>query len=350
MGIVHLMASNLVRGIVYSVFDEKLGPEPAVWLPATLPHDMLDVVSWESINMRIRTDKVMKQLCHIPLPKFKIKMLVKMFQYADKSKRGNACDTTLALLFNEEDDVIFYKYLRDFEHLFDKYAIEINEVQEHAAAKEKLASKIGEFQVALDRLIESLRAAEMAISDQQAFPEGDQEAPAATRPTPVKYKLVVCGDPAVGKTSTILQFTSKAFKRTYMPTLGVNLTEKALECNSKHVNFIIWDVAGQAKFSTFRKQFYNGAQGAILVYDITDLATFHNIKGWYKDVKSVIGDVPMIIIGNKKDLEEERKVPIADLEKLGKELPAKTLETSAMTGENVDRAFEYLAERLGTKK
>jgi hypothetical protein len=198
IGITFLMASNLVRGIVYSVFDEKYGPEPSVWLPATLPKEMLDVVSWESINMRIRMNKVMMQLCHIPLPKFKTKMLVKMFQYSDKNKRGHACDTTLALLFNEEDDLIFYKYVRDFEDIFEKYAIEINEIQEIAADKGidkgKLAGKIGEFQVALDRLIESLHAAEMAISDQdqQAFPEGDHEGSAAPRATPVKYKLVVC--------------------------------------------------------------------------------------------------------------------------------------------------------------
>nr|MDO8084506.1 hypothetical protein [Candidatus Sigynarchaeum springense] len=57
-------------GIVYSAFDEKLGPEPFVWIPATLPRDMLDMVSWESINTRIRANNIMKQLCHIPLLKF----------------------------------------------------------------------------------------------------------------------------------------------------------------------------------------------------------------------------------------------------------------------------------------
>lgn len=344
------MATNLIRGIVYSVFEEKLGPEAFVWFPSTVPRAMLDMVAWESINMRVRENKVMKQLCYIPLPKFKSKMLVKMFQYSDKTKRGNACDTSLALLFNEEDDAIFYKYVRDFEDIFEKYAIEINEIQEHpvenGVEKARLVGKINQFQVAMDHLIESLFSAEMALSDQQAFPDGDQDASATPSVKPAKYKLVVCGDPAVGKTSTILQYTTMAFKRTYLPTLGVNLTEKSLEHNGKHFKFIIWDVAGQSKFSSFRKQFYEGSAGVILVYDITDQESFKNIKNWYKDIKSVIGDVPVTILGNKKDLEKERKVSFSDLERLGQELHANVFETSALTGENVPLAFKDFAARI----
>jgi small GTP-binding protein len=342
------MAVSLIRGIVYSAFDDKIGPEPFAWLPATLSRDLLELVSWESINMRIRTSKIMKPLCHIPLPKFKAKMLVKMFQYSDKNKRGQACDTSLAVIFNEEDDLIFYKYIKDFEEIFEKFAIEINLLQEKASGKAKLVRLIATFGEALDNLIASLHAAEMAPSGQQAFPEDEPEG-TITPGGPLKFKIIVCGDPSVGKTSTILKYTNQAFKRTYMSTLGVNLTERSLPSGNKSVNFIIWDIAGQAKFSSFRKQFYNGAHGVILVYDMTDLATFHNIKGWYKDIKNVVGDVPVIILGNKKDLDSERKVTRADLDQLGRELPVKVFETSALTGENVDHAFEFFAERLGYK-
>lgn len=347
------MSFNLIQGIVYTVFDDKNGPTPYIWFPATLSYEMIDKITFETFNMENRddtVDKIMKPLCIIPYPKYNTKFLLKKFKYSDRTKRGQACETTLGLFFNEEDDVIFYRYIKDFEEIFEKFAIDLNELQESGARKEKIASKIDEIHGNLDKLVESLRAAELASTDGLAFPDGEQE---QDKPEPkmvsAKYKIVVCGDPAVGKTMTVLQYTSKAFKRTYMPTIGVNVTEKALEHDGKLVNFIIWDVAGQAKFSSFRKQFYGGAHGAILVYDITDPSTFHNIKGWLKDVKSVLTNIPVIVLGNKNDLESERKVPVADLEQLGKELSVTTFEISAKTGENVIRAFEFFAGQLGSK-
>nr|MDO8114031.1 Rab family GTPase [Candidatus Sigynarchaeota archaeon] len=343
------MASGLIRGIVYSVFDQKIGPVPYACFPPTLSEELTNRVAESTDELKVRIDKVMKQLCQIPLPQYNSRILVKMFEYNDVNLRGHSNATSLALLFNEADDLIFYRYFKDFEEMFEKFAIDLNELQENHARKEKIVGKINEIYITLDKLVESLRDAEMARPDGMAFPDGEQEQNRPVSKTVFsKHKIIVCGDPAVGKTSTILQYTNKAFKRTYLPTVGVNLTEKALEHDGKLVNFIIWDIAGHAKFSSFRKQFYAGAHGAILVYDITDLASFRNIKGWVKDVKSVLAGIPVIVLGNKNDLESERKVPFADLEQLGKELSVKTLEISAKTGENVIRAFELLAEQLGS--
>jgi hypothetical protein len=94
------MASSLIRGVVYSVFDEKIGPIPYARLPATLSPELINLVAEKSIDFNLRIDKVMKQICHIPLPKYNVKMLVKMFQYTDVKKRGHSCATSLALLFN----------------------------------------------------------------------------------------------------------------------------------------------------------------------------------------------------------------------------------------------------------
>jgi small GTP-binding protein len=109
---------------------------------------------------------------------------------------------------------------------------------------------------------------------------------------------------------------------------------------------IIWDIAGQSKFSTFRKQFYSGTHGVIFVCDVTDPASFQDIKKWYADVNPTVKTVKGIIIGNKTDLDTSRQVSMQELEELSAELGMAAFQTSALSGENVDVAFEELARKL----
>ena len=80
--------------------------------------------------------------------------------------------------------------------------------------------------------------------------------------------LFLEGEPGVGKTSVILRFTDRAFKRTYLPTMGVNISEKIISHENDIVEYILWDVAGQAKFQLMRKHFYEGADAQILVFKL----------------------------------------------------------------------------------
>ncbi|MFW9948469.1 MAG: Rab family GTPase, partial [Candidatus Odinarchaeota archaeon] len=153
----------------------------------------------------------------------------------------------------------------------------------------------------------------------------------------------------VGKTSTILRFTDNAFSRIYNPTMGVNISDKNFHVGNAFVELIIWDIAGQTKFQTMRKHFYQGINGIILIYDLTNPKSFESISGWYKDIKNHLSDKTSIvgyIFGNKLDLANERKVKNSTAKKLAEALNLKYIEISALTGQNVENAFFDMAKKL----
>jgi small GTP-binding protein len=338
------MERSYIRGIVYSVHDEKQGPWPYAWIPVNLPDKLRERVSWEMIN-EFTDDKIMEPLVVFPLPTFKMKMLVKHFDFSGKNFRGGRCATTLAVLFNEQDDVVFYRYMRDFEVLFDNYAREINSIQENDGKPIDVQQKIADFNTDINALINTLYMNEMGYDSKIAFPEEDQDSGAESGHI-AKFKVIVCGNPAVGKTSLVLRFVHNAFKHSYLETLGVVISRKDVIIGNCIAMLQIWDVAGQAKFNSIRKQFYGGARGAIIMCDITNPTSFHDVKSWYKDIKAVVGNITGILIGNKKDLENERQVSTTELNDLASELGLDVFETSALSGENVEDAFKILTEKL----
>jgi Ras-related protein Rab-1A len=165
------------------------------------------------------------------------------------------------------------------------------------------------------------------------------------------YKLIVIGDPAVGKTSLLTKFASNKFENEYLPTVGVNIVKEMVNLKvqggSTEVNLLIWDIAGQPQFYMLHKPYFNGADGMLLVFDITRSSSFSNMNNWYNTaVKYGLSGVPRILVGNKNDLKEERKIiaPMAD--HLSEKLNAPYFETSAITGQNVKLIFEKIAELL----
>lgn len=165
------------------------------------------------------------------------------------------------------------------------------------------------------------------------------------------YKLIVIGDPAVGKTSLLTKFASNKFENEYLPTVGVNIVKELVNLKvqggSTEVNLLIWDIAGQPQFYMLHKPYFNGADGMMLVFDITRSSSFSNVNNWYNTaVKYGLSGVPRILVGNKIDLKEERKIiqPMAD--HLSEKLNAPYFETSAVTGQNIKLVFEKIAELL----
>ncbi|TFF88709.1 MAG: GTP-binding protein [Promethearchaeota archaeon] len=167
------------------------------------------------------------------------------------------------------------------------------------------------------------------------------------------FKLVVVGDYAVGKTTLILNFTEHKFREMYIPTIGVQFSVKDVMYEDEMVKLTVWDIAGQDEFKYVRTEFYKGASAIILVYDITREETLGNLDMWYKDVIKNAGEVPIIILGNKCDLEEKKAVSIEDAKKFVEKKNFKNVldivETSAKTSVNVEDAFLKIAESLANQ-
>lgn len=164
-------------------------------------------------------------------------------------------------------------------------------------------------------------------------------------------KLAVLGDAGVGKTSLVNQFVSASFKEDYRATLGVNIVMKIirLEKINSNAQLILWDIAGQEQYEKTRGAYYEGCVGALLVYDITRYSSFENIEfKWLTDYNKHVGkEGSYILIGNKNDLEDQRYVFIEDAKEMAKRINAiEFIETSAKTGNNVEKAFLKLLHEI----
>ncbi|MFX1502313.1 MAG: GTP-binding protein [Promethearchaeota archaeon] len=163
------------------------------------------------------------------------------------------------------------------------------------------------------------------------------------------YKIVILGDAAVGKTSLINQFVEGTFQEDYKPTLGANIIRKDVTIDNIRVRLIMWDLAGQEKYRVVRSMYFQGCEGALLVYDVTRYNTLDSISTkWLRDFKKHVKKKgAYILIGNKTDLKDQRVIPT----ERGKELSAKIkasnfIETSAKFRENIDEAFFLLVNQI----
>lgn len=160
------------------------------------------------------------------------------------------------------------------------------------------------------------------------------------------FKVVCFGDGGVGKTSLIVRLTENRFSEDYKMTLGTSFAAHTINIEDKIVTLQIWDLGGQPSFSHLRSFFYAGAKGAVIVFDLTDVKSFQNVTTWYKELRSVCGDVPIVLIGNKNDLAGNRVVSRQEAEMLARSLGAPYIETSAKTGDKVNLAFQSVSRRL----
>lgn len=155
------------------------------------------------------------------------------------------------------------------------------------------------------------------------------------------------GDGAVGKTALTTRFTQEYFDADYKRTIGSDFAIKKLDIPEidVHVTLQVWDLAGQPRFEIVRQGFYRGSRGGLLVYDVTRRRTFMNLKHWKDEAfKSLKRDFPVIVVANKTDLIESRVVPREEGEEWAKEHGHLYVESSALTGENVEKSFETLCK------
>lgn len=161
------------------------------------------------------------------------------------------------------------------------------------------------------------------------------------------FRYIIVGDISVGKSCLMMQFTKNVFKSQYYATLGVEFGGKTIEINGRRIKIQIWDTAGQETFQSITRSYYKGAIGAFLVYDITRRDSFEHVAKWLTDVKqNGSKDLKIILIGNKIDLEEERKVTTEEGKNFATQNNLMFLETSAKTAQNVYEAFQKTASSI----
>ncbi len=339
---------DIIAGIVFSKYDEIAGPDAFYWVPGELKKETLSVVSNRTLNMLSGDERsIPKELEIVTFPPIEMKGMIKFVQIMDKSKRGGYVNASITLLFNDKDASIFYKYRADFDQPFEEFSRKVLGLEQNDARARDYLETFTQFNVRVNEIIKDLFEKEVGLKDRVEFPEVDE---GAIKYRTYKFKVVVVGDPEVGKTSLILRYTDNAFRRTYITTIGVNVTSKNLTYSDRKVKFAIWDIAGQTKFQLTRRHFYEGTQGVILVFDLTRPDTFEDIAKWYDDVKNATKrELPGIILGNKADLVDDIKISSEKIETIAQRLRLGYIETSAMEGKNVNEAFLYLAAMLVNK-
>ena len=157
------------------------------------------------------------------------------------------------------------------------------------------------------------------------------------------FKVVLIGDTSVGKTNILSKYLTNDFDPDSKATVGVEFGTKNFKIEDNIVKVQIWDTAGQERYRSITNAYYKGAKGSLLVYDITNPKTFENIDRWLSDLK-VNGDenISVVLLGNKSDLESDRKVSTQQGKEKAEFYKLAFLETSALNGNNIDNAFNEL--------
>uniref|UniRef100_A0A8V5GQY3 Ras-related protein Rab-4 n=1 Tax=Melopsittacus undulatus TaxID=13146 RepID=A0A8V5GQY3_MELUD len=165
------------------------------------------------------------------------------------------------------------------------------------------------------------------------------------------FKFLVIGSAGTGKSCLLHQFIENKFKQDSNHTIGVEFGSKVVNVGGKTVKLQIWDTAGQERFRSVTRSYYRGAAGALLVYDITSRETYNALTNWLTDARTLASpNIVIILCGNKKDLDAEREVTFLEASRFAQENELMFLETSALTGENVEEieSGELDPERMGS--
>lgn len=176
------------------------------------------------------------------------------------------------------------------------------------------------------------------------------------------YKVLLLGDSTVGKTCFLMRFTEGTFQEIHMSTIGLDYRLKIMDIEEpnpenaeapaviKKAKVQIWDTAGQDRFRAITKNYYKGAHGIILIYDVTNAETFKNVRNWLAQIReSASKNVTIFIVGNKIDDSEGRQVTTKEGEDIGKETDCRFFETSAKDDINITETFNELVKEIHKK-
>ena len=165
------------------------------------------------------------------------------------------------------------------------------------------------------------------------------------------FKILTIGDGGVGKTSILRRYVENKFIKHHLSTIGIDFLSKTVTIKDKEIKLKIWDTAGQERYRNITSHIYKDADGIILVFDVTSEDSFNQITDWMEQIKNNVSkeEINLILIGNKCDL-EERMVEKERGEEMAEKLKIKYYETSALTGQGINEAFEGLAKQIFKNK
>jgi Ras-related protein Rab-6A len=193
------------------------------------------------------------------------------------------------------------------------------------------------------------KAAATTTPTSQAPPSSSKRPSSNTSLAPLaKYKLVFLGDQSVGKTSIITRFMYDNFDRHYQATIGIDFLSKTMYLEDRTVRLQLWDTAGQERFRSLIPSYIRDSSVAVVVYDVSNRASFLNTAKWVEDVRAERGtDVVICLVGNKTDLgNDKRQVSTEEGEERARKDNLLFMEVSAKAGYNVKSLFRKLATSL----
>lgn len=160
-------------------------------------------------------------------------------------------------------------------------------------------------------------------------------------------KLLVIGDSGVGKSCILVRFSDNYYTESYISTIGVDFKIRTIVIDGKTIKLQIWDTAGQDRYRTITPSYYRGSNGIVMVYDVTDGITFSNIKYWVTEANKYVSDtVPRMLIGNKCDQINKRKISYEEARQFADNQDMLFFETSAKDATNVESAFTNITNRI----
>ena len=167
----------------------------------------------------------------------------------------------------------------------------------------------------------------------------------------VTFKILTIGESGVGKTCILRRFVENKFLKNHLATIGIDFKTKTININNQEIKLKIWDTAGQERFRNITTQYYKGADGIVLVYDVTDEASYEKIRDWMEQILSNTqqDDIGLVLLGNKCDM-EPRTVTEEMGNKMAEELKIDYFETSALNGQGIKEAFEQLTRIIMKKR
>jgi len=171
----------------------------------------------------------------------------------------------------------------------------------------------------------------------------------ATRQHDHLFKLLIIGDAGVGKSSILVRFADNIFTPSYITTIGVDFKIRTIELGGEKIKLQIWDTAGQERFRTITATYYRGANGVLVVFDLSEPATFVSVKKWLQEIANHCDEVPRVLVGNKLDA-PNRVVEQQDAETFANSQNIKYFETSAKSGVGVEEMFTEITKQALTLK
>jgi len=161
------------------------------------------------------------------------------------------------------------------------------------------------------------------------------------------FKVLVVGNSMVGKSVLMYRFVDDTYDTSLTTTIGIDFKIKTIDLDGKRIKLQIWDTAGQERYKNLTQNYYRGAHGVMLVYDVTDKQSFEDVKTWIRSIdQNCDTSVQKILLGNKCDLEDQRVVSKESGQQLAINYGLKFLETSSKESINVEEAFTTIARDI----